>query len=258
MKLTTRSMIVLTASLLYMPTSAPAEVFPEKSPAQKLRADVAKQVRDYTRCLANALINCERTGVSPAAECDLSSGTVLPPADPKGKFAGAIAKCDAKLDYDRKGPKGNTPVQNYELIGCPTGTGGGRLADMNEFETTAHAAKDVIDGLGSVLPAASGCTDTKSCVAAAKTILTFATAFGNCLTTCENDYKDKKGNGGPNDDPLRCSGGDPKALACVDKAVEKFLKKAALFPFAAAVASSVSTQIDQQSDALFNVPADCS
>jgi len=239
-------------------SSASAAVFADKSPAQKLRADVATQVAGYTKCLINALAACEKTGVDGDPECRLSDGSVTAPADPKGKFAGAIAKCDAKLDYDRKGPKGNTSVQNYELIGCPHGSSPTRFADMDGFESIARKAKPEIDNVASLLTTASGCSDTKSCGAAAKLIAGYAASFGKCQTACENDYKNKKGNGGPDDDTLRCdSTGDPKVIVCIQKARGKFLDKAADWPFETAVADTIEDTIDLQTDLLFNVAPDC-
>src|SRR5436309_2661791 len=122
MKLDHRTTGVALALLIVAGTSASAAVFADKTPEQKLRADVASQVGAYTKCLAGALLSCEKTGALPGAECNLTLATATPPADAKGKFAIAVAKCDAKLDYNRKGPKGNSSVQNYELIGCPSGT----------------------------------------------------------------------------------------------------------------------------------------
>jgi hypothetical protein len=249
------------AAALALTAGAPAfaAVFAEKSPAQKLRADVAKQVAGYTKCLVTAVLNCEKTGISPSPECDLESATAAAPADPKGKLAPAIAKCDAKLDYDRKGPKGNSSVENYELIGCPTGSNNRpRFADMDEFEGIASRAKREIDAIASVVPAVSGCTDTEGCIQAAKVIASYAAAFGRCQTSCENDYKDKKGDGGPDDDPLRCGPtGDPAAVACIDKAADKFVRKTATWSLADAVRSAVEATIDTQTDALFNVPPNC-
>lgn len=261
MRLYWRTAALAAALLMVVRPPAFAALFQEKTPEQKLRADVANQVSGYTKCLATALLACEQSGALPAAECQLATAVASAPADPKGKFAAAIAKCDAKLDYDRKGPKGNTSVQNYELIGCPSGSSpspGSRLADMDELESIARKAKPAIDQVATVLPTVSGCTDTKSCVAAAKLVLGYAAAFGKCETTCENDYKNKKGNGGTDDSFVRCGfTGDPKAVGCIAKAKAKFLDKAASWPAAAAVVAAVDSIIDQQSDALFDVPPNC-
>jgi hypothetical protein len=244
--------------LLFVSTAALGAVFTEKSPEQKLRADVAKQVTGYSKCLITALLACEKTGTSSSVECDLSDATAAPTADPKGKFSAAVAKCDAKLDYDRKGPKGNTSAENYELIGCPTGSGGPPLADMDEFEEIARAAKDEIDSVASLLPTVSGCADTDGCLDAGKVIAKFANAFGKCQTACENDYKDKKGNGGSDDDTLRCGfTGDPAAAACIAKARDKFDDKTGDWPFGSAVRDTIESTIDQQTDGLFNVTPAC-
>jgi hypothetical protein len=244
--------------LLIASTTAFGAVFAEKSPEQKLRADVAKQVTGYTKCLITALLACEKTGASSAVECELASSTAAATADPKAKFAAAVAKCDAKLDYDRKGPKGNTSAENYELIGCPTGSGGPPLADMDEFEEIARAAKEEIDVVAGLLPTVSGCADTKSCGDAGKVIARFANAFGKCQTACENDYKDKKGNGGTDDDTLRCGfTGDSAAAACIAGARDKFDDKTGDWPFGSAVRETVEGTIDLQTDSLFNVAPAC-
>ena len=253
-----RVVTIVGSLLLFGAAPAGAAVFAEKSPEQKLRADVARQVTSYTKCLATALIACEKTGVSPGPECTLASATALSPADPKGKFAAAIAKCDASLDYDRKGPKGNSSVQNYELIGCPSATSPTRLADMDALEEIARDAKPVLDTLNGLLASVSGCVDNKSCRKAAQAVVTFATVFGKCETACENDYKNKKGNGGTDDSVLRCGpGGDPKAASCVAKARAKFLVAAAAWPLGSTVAGFVESTIDEQTDALFNVAPNC-
>ena len=112
--------------------------------------------------------------------------------------------------------------------------------------------------IATALPVVSGCTDTRSCVAAAKLVLVYANAFGKCQTACENDYKNKKGNGGPNDDLARCGfSGDPKAVICIAKAKAKFFDKATSWPAAAVLVGAVDSIIDQQSDALFDVPPNC-
>jgi hypothetical protein len=247
------------ASCLVLASSAAlGAVFIEKSPEQKLRADVAKQVTGYTKCLITALLACEKTGASSDVECQLETATAAPTADPKDKFAAAIAKCDAKLDYDRKGPKGNSSAENYELIGCPTGSGGPPLADMNELEEIAREAKEEIDLVASLLPTVSGCTDTKTCAEAGKVIATFANAFGKCQTACENDYKDKKGDGGTDDDTLRCGfTGDPAAAACIAKARDKFDDATGDWPFGSFVRDNVEGTIDLQTDSLFNVAPAC-
>jgi hypothetical protein len=251
---------VTTAALvLAANTAAFGLVFPAKSPGQKLRADIAKQVALYSKCLIRALLACEKTGVSVEAECSLESATATPPADPKGKFAAAIAKCDAAVDYGRKGIKNGAPFPNYELLGCPAGTiGQPPLADLDEFQAIVTKAKGEIDGIAEVIGEISGCTDTKSCVADAKVIATFAAAFGKCQTLCENDYKDKKGNGGIDDDTSRCDpNGDAAAVECIEKAQVKFLDKAATWPLGALVPGAVASTIDAQSDGLFNAPPNC-
>jgi hypothetical protein len=250
---------VLVAGLLLITGSTvPAEELLEKSPGQKLRADVAKQLAGYVKCLATVAQACEKTGVSVDTECDLATGTAALPADPKGTFAAQIAKCDAKLDFDKKGPTGNTSAQNYELIGCPRFGFGPRLADMSALEADAAFLKPFVTAMVGNVSSASACTDAKSCKADSKIILDLVKGFTKCQTACENDYKGKKGNGGPTDSTIPCSpSGAPALLACAAKTVEKYLDKAADWPVRDFAAATVITTVNNANNDLFNSPATC-
>src|SRR5262245_41892349 len=96
------------AALLLSSTVASAHVLDPKidKVPSKLRADVAKQVTGYTLCLVKAASKCESKGVLSSAECDLATGAVSyepSPGSETTKFQAAVAKCDDKLDLDKKG-----------------------------------------------------------------------------------------------------------------------------------------------------------
>lgn len=257
MNLRKKTLALVAGLMLTTTCAANAVVLDDKSPAQKLRADVANQLAQYKKCLANVVLACEKTGIFPAeAECDLATGVAALPADPRGVFAAQIAKCDAKLDFDKKGPKGNSSVQNYELIGCPNYGAGVRFADMDAFAAAASFLKGTITGYVGGISSASGCTDDKSCKTDAKIILDLDKGLAKCVTACENDYKDKKGNGGPTDDLGQCDS-DPAVQACFNKVVGKYLDKAADWPVRDFAAFTVFQAIANLSDAIFNAPDDC-
>jgi hypothetical protein len=240
-----------------------AEVFIEKSPAQLLRADVAKQAATYSKCLIKAQLACEKTGVAAIRECELETGIATAPADPKAKFPAAIAKCDAAVDYQRKAPEGSTSVESYELIGCPGDASGApgrqRFADMAGYQGLLVFAKESIDTLAAALGPISGCTSTSTCVTAAKTLAAYATAIGKCQTKCENDYAGKKGTGGPTDSLTQCDAtGDPAVVLCIEKAKLKLLERTTTWPAASVAEDVLDDLVDEQTDELFNLPDNCS
>jgi len=258
MKLDWKTTALAAGLLLLTRATAPAVVLDEKTAAQKLRADVGSQLARYVKCIGAATVACEKTGDSTAAECDAETGIATPPADPKAKFAKAIAKCDAKLDFDRKGPKGNSSLANYELIGCPSYGSGLQFSSMAQFQSFAPLLKPVVGDLVAGIAFASGCDDAKACANASKVMAGFVDALGNCELRCENDYKDKKGNGGPTDALAQCDlAGDPRAQLCIDKAVDTFVDKAEDWPFRDLAVTQVSALFDDFYDDLFNAPANC-
>jgi hypothetical protein len=258
MKLDWKTTALVAGLLLVTRSTAFGVVFDDRTPAQKVRADVGKQIAGYLKCLGRAALACEKTGGSPASECTVETGAVVAPADPKGKFAAAIAKCDAKLDFDRKAPNGSTSAQSYELIACPSYGSGLQFADMDQFQSFARLLKPVIDDLIGSMPFLSGCSDARWCAAEAKVLLDFVNALGKCEQLCENDYKDTKGNGGPTDDLVQCdAAGDPRAALCLDKATDKFLDKAEAWPFGTVVVSQLVPMIDDLNDDLFNAAPNC-
>ena len=190
----------------------------EESPAQRLRADIGRQRIEYLRCLTRSALACEKTGVLPGTECVLATSTAAMPADPQGKFPEAVLECDKKLNYARKAPEENTSRQNYELIGCPGDSDGGtagpqRFPDLSAYQAVAVSGKYQIDLLAALVTAFSDCTDTETCVEALRVAAGYVVAVETCQEGCENDYSDRRGNGGLDDSLTRCSPGDPARMS---------------------------------------------
>ncbi|MBM4245073.1 MAG: hypothetical protein FJ148_14870 [Deltaproteobacteria bacterium] len=229
------------AGVLVSSLNASALILTEKTEEQKLRADIQKQSHGYIACLVKAATNCEKSGNTINRECVLATSTATSPADAKGKFAGDVAKCDAKVDYLKKA-KTLTATTGYTAIGCLGDTdsvtaGDQPHPDMNAYEAGAiPATKTQIDTLALALDGLTGCAmnaDPLKCQAAEiKRVAGYAFAVQKCQLACENDYKNKKGNGGPNDTTTACSlnaagngsTGDVNFTACVDKAYGKLTK----------------------------------
>jgi hypothetical protein len=80
--------------------------------------------------------------------------------------------------------------------------------------------------------------------------------LGKCYEKCENDYKDKKGDGGGNDDPnclVTDAGNDPVFDTCASDALTKAQKKVTLGTTVAAnVLPLVQGALDDASDGLYN------
>jgi len=241
---TSRLMAAAIAGLMVSGTSASALVLVEKSEAQKLRADIQKQQHGLVACLVKAATNCEKSGNLVGAECNLATGTATPPADAKGKFAGDIAKCASKLAFLKKAKTLNATT-GYTAMGCPgdsdSGTAGDQpYADVTAWQAATPAAtRSQINTLAVALGALSGCgsqPDVKSqqkCQnAEVKRISSYAFAIQKCQLACENDYKNKKGDGGNTDSANACSvnanassgTGDANFNACIAKAYAKATK----------------------------------
>jgi hypothetical protein len=252
-------MTALAAALLLTTGSAAhALVLTEKSPAQKLRADVGKQIHGYLKCLGKAAVACEKTGASTDAECILDTGAVTAPADPKGKFAAAVGKCDAALDFGRKAPRDLTSFESYQLLGCPNYGIGFTFSGLEQYAQFLGLVKPAMDDLIDEMPFMSGCSDAKSCANAAKILLNLIDGLNRCDLTCEEDYKDKKGNGGTTDDLVQCDAtGDAKAQACNAKVAAKFLKNADAWPLRDLVIPQIAPMFDGFNDRLWNIADLC-
>ena len=227
MRLDVRTAVIAATLLLATGTGAHALVLAEKSPAQKLRADIGKQMVGYAKCLGKAVVACEKTGSQTTTECTLETATATPSADPKGKFPTAVAKCDAKLDFTRKAPRDLTSLESYQLLGCPRYTFPFQFAGLEQFQQGLLLLKGGIDDLLPDPSFVSGCTDGKSCAVATQMLLDFLDALNKCELRCEEDYADKRGNGGTTDGLAQCdAAGDPGMQSCVAKATDRFLAKA--------------------------------
>ena len=165
------------------------------------------------------------------------------PADSKGKFVGDIAKCDSKLAFLKKA-KTLTATTAYTAIGCPgdsiAGGADDPYADMNAWQASTPAAtKTQIDNLALLIGVGTNCgaeptvKDQQKCQAAeVKRVAGYAAAIQKCELACENDYKNKKGNGGGTDSTTACSlnasatggVGDLNFNTCIDKAYAKASK----------------------------------
>ncbi len=244
--------------------SASALVLVDKSPELKFRSDVGKQVSGYLACIIKASQKCEKSGSLAAGECNLVTKTATPPADAKGKFADDLAKCDAKVDLDKKA-KGLT----YEDIGCPGDCNPGvpgnqRCTDLQAFEDFTvgdTGTRASISLQSAAIGLLTGCSDNASCLAEAARYGAFALAALKCMGSCEADYKNKKGDGGNTDDPV-ChlpvgapadpGGSDPKLVDCITKAKDKAEKK--LGAMNAILKDGISAALNQSVDAFNNAP----
>ena len=232
-------MVLFILVLASLATDVGAVVYPKESPAQRLRADIGRQRVEYLRCLTRSALACEKTGVLPGTECVLSTSTAAMPADPQGNFPEAVLECDKKLNYARKAPEENTSRESYELVGCPGDSDGGtagrqRFPDLTAYQAVAVSGKFQIDLLAALVTAFSDCTDTETCVEALRVAAGYVVAVETCQEGCENDYADRRGNGGLDDSLTRCSPGDPGAdeqfALCVSTAEAKFAAKGEWVP----------------------------
>jgi len=272
----TRIVAAVVAGLVVSSTTASALVLVEKSEEQKLRADIQKQTHGYVSCLVKAATNCEKSGLLIASECDLTTGTATGSANSKLKFAPDIAKCDAKLDFLKKA-KLLTASTGYVAIGCPGDSNAGTplvdepYADMDGWQAATPAAtKAQIKTLATALGAISGCDtlltvkDQQKCQADLnKRVAGYAAAIQKCQLGCENDYKNKKGDGGNSDSATACSlnatasagTGDLNFNACITKAYLKATKTALpalvdllVMPALATALSDANNDVNNQND----------
>jgi hypothetical protein len=237
-----RLSVAALASVTLLGTSvASAVVLDSKSSAFKQRDHIYNQIRTKeVICLAKAARLCEKKdGVLTGQECSLEFGTA-PGGGLVSKFAERIAKCESKIDFNKKTPKDSDEAAAYVSMGCPTGPeGGGNYAGVTSWQAGSVAgAKVQIDGLGALIGAthcggpALGDKDSLKCAdKVVNEYIKFANSTMNCIRKCEKDVKDKKGNGGLTDGLVcdaRDGAADANFLLCFDKfhgkAVEKLEK----------------------------------
>jgi hypothetical protein len=159
-------------------------------------------------------------------------------------------------------------------LGCPGDPNIG-VVDMETYtEATIDSAKEKVTEQAELFPflcvVSVSAADPQACVAVIiKAALATAKALFSCGLKCETDYKNAKGNGGPNDDLVCCSSTndygtctpDANYIACRDKAFSKGEKTAAKDPDAAAIypGTKTSTQIkvDNSTLKLFDDTPSC-
>jgi hypothetical protein len=231
----------------------------------KLRKNIGKQGAKHVFCLVKAATKCEQDGVDASLECNLASGAVaydVPPAKATQKFQDAIAKCDEKYNPSKKG-------NDYVGIGCPgdcnvAAAGVQRCANMTAYEaivegtTGITAAKVQLGALAALINAACATDGVGSsnadplriaCVEQnAATLSRYSKGLFKCVSKCENDFKNKKGNGGPTNGP-NCLSQDPGVNgdfdACDDEALLKAIDKEG-----ALTSSNISLLLPQIRDAI--------
>lgn len=262
------------AGVTLIAVSAQGLVLTAKTDAQKHRADIAKQLGKYIDCLSKAAIKCEKKGSTSGVECDLATGMAAGSVDPKAaaKFTADVAKCDLKKFVPAKKQK----TSDYDQIGCPgdcdPGTDGiQRCTDLAAYEASVESganpsgAKVQIGALGVLIetfcaafvgqPAGTSAAVIDCVGNDAKFLSKYSKGLLKCGEKCEDDYKDKKGNGGPNDDP-NCQVGDPGAdpnfTACLAKKADKHLTKVQAPGNATTVKGLIDAALNQAADDLFN------
>jgi len=203
-------------------TAARGVILDKGTDGQKLRKDIDKQTAKFAICVGKAALECEESGTSALPECDLDgnppASTV--PAEAIAELADDLAKCESKVNLSKKGT-------DYVGIGCPgdcdAGMGGDQpCANMAAYQTDAiDNTYFQIEALGAIINGV--CGGDATCAAEQGDLgVKFAKALFKCITKCENDYKDKKGFGGPDDVTTHCEPpGDANFAACLTKADSK-------------------------------------
>lgn len=244
--------------LLYAAVSAvDAKILVEKSAEQKQRKDIGKQGAKHALCMAKAAIKCEENGVDVAAECDLITPASSTVPDPNGKIIPKLTadldKCTSKLAYAKKSATGNSS-NDYIAIGCPgdsvAGGADDPFVDLAAYQANVGAAtRAQLDTLQGVLTAF--CADNQCTVDQGSRAASYAKGLFKCIAKCENDYKDKKGNGGGDDLTSKCvvATGDANFQACITKAITKAEKKG---PLNATIRAAVEGAIQDASHDTYN------
>lgn len=261
------------AALLVIATGAQGLVIDFGTDAQKHRRDISKQLSKYIFCLGKVGITCEKKGAHTGTECDLTDGSTAATIDSAtaGKFTAGLAQCDGKFVPQKK-----QKTSDYQQIGCPGDCDEGapgiqQCADLNAYDanvtdgSNSEGAKSQVTGLGVVigancvnhlgLPAGTSADEEAMDCALndAKVLVKYAKGVNKCTELCENDYKDKKGNGGPNDDPV-CDVTNPSGAYadCLAKKADKALDKAIAPGNSGFIVGLINTALNDASQDLFN------
>jgi hypothetical protein len=241
--------------------------------AQKHRRDIGKQLAKYVFCLGKVGINCEKKGAHTGTECNLADGSTAPTIDPgtAGKFSAGLASCDGKFVAEKK-----QKTSDYQQIGCPGDCDEGaagiqQCADLGDYDdnvtdgANAGGAKTQVTVLGGLigancvthlgLPAGTSADEVaiKCALNDAKRLSKYAKGVNKCVELCENDYKDKKGNGGPTDDPVCDVTAPGGAFAdCLAKKADKALEKVIAPGNSGFVVGLIDTALNDAAQDLYN------
>jgi hypothetical protein len=219
------------------------------------------------------VLKCEKKGTTSQLECNPTDPNNVPTSvDQKAadKFPLDLAKCDdKKFNPTKKG-------SDYDAIGCPgdcdpNTDGLQRCANFAAYEATVEgnggiAIKAQVPLL-SVFIELSCVTDSGQPINSeavidcatndSKRLAAYAKGVFNCNAACENDYKNKKGNGGPGDTGVCLITGTPSSAftTCLGKKADKHLQK---LTYGAGGGNGTTTKalidaaLDQANDDLFN------
>jgi len=140
------------------------------------------------------------------------------------------------MNFIKKGP-----TTDYSLVGCPGDSDPGTPGDQPYTNYGAmqlgvpSAVADAIVLVTPVLqvmcggaPPTTDATVLDCQTKGAQSLSKYVKGAGKCQWKCENDYKNKKGNGGPTDSLDQCSIGvstNGEFVACVNKEADKAEKK---------------------------------
>ena len=259
--------IIITVSTLLICGSAQALVLEAKSDAQKLRRNVAKQSAKYSKCLAKALRKCEK-GTDPfLTNCSLATEIVFENGDSKSRFSSDIARCESKVNFMKRA-KDLTPVEAYQSIGCP-----GNLVDMVAYRASVIASlKVTVDQLSFLsVQTINECDPDpeekpEKCVDnLVKRVNKLTQDLAKCFDRCENDYKDKWGNGGDTDLgrcelALALEDQAPVFFQCTNRAFAKAEKKEPWPPtmFQSFILPGIINDFNAGNNLTYNLPSTCS
>ncbi len=211
--------------------------------ANKWRSDVQKQSNKYTDCVVKALLKCEKKGASELLECDPSCDTSTgtggsldfdgvgacvksthpDKANAEPAFRAGIDSCGAAFDpgkaaFDYDGDGTANSLGDQPAIGC---LGDCSDSDGTQLDAATCGTGDINSNWVAGVTGPSGgvrstltlfslqfaliCPGDPVCANEQGKILAKLTSQVNkTIQKCEEDFKDKKGNGGTTDDGSVC------------------------------------------------------
>lgn len=247
----------LAVGVAFAAGSVDAKILVDKTAEQKQRKDMQKRANKNTLCTAKALLKCEDNGAVVGQECNAANPGSSTVPDPNNKIVpklvADIAKCESKIDFTKKSATGNS-ANDYIGIGCPgdsvPGGSDQPFADLAAYQaavgTATRAQLDILAGILSAI-----CSDNQCTVDQGNRGLAYAKGLLKCISKCENDYKNKKGNGGDNDSLTACTvaGGDANFDTCSGAALTKAQKKG---PLDGTLRNAIESAIADASHDLYN------